>query len=154
MANRRAALLESGRRTGSDVAYLLMALALIGTGVLAVPILTGSAAYAVAETFGWKSGLDEKPGGAKQFYLVMGVSTVVALFIAYWEIDVMKALFWTAVINGFLSPPLLVIIMLIANNRAIMGKRVNSRSLNVLGWTTSLVMFAAAIALVVSWGNS
>src|SRR5437773_985899 len=86
--------------------------------------------------------------------VVMYISTVVALFIAYWEIDVMKALFWTAVINGFLSPPLLVIIMLIANNRAIMGKRVNSRALNVLGWTTSFVMFAAAIALVVTWGNS
>ena len=142
------------RPLAGDVAFLLMALALIGTGVLAVPILTGSAAYAVAETFGWKSGLDEKPGGAKQFYLVMGISTVVALFIAYWEIDVMKALFWTAVINGFLSPPLLVIIMLIANNRAIMGNHVNSRTLNVLGWTTSLVMFVAAIALVVSWGNS
>jgi len=136
------------------MAFLLMALALIGTGVLAVPILTSSAAYAVAETFGWKSGLDEKPGGAKRFYLVMGISTVVALFIAYWEIDVMKALFWTAVINGFLSPPLLVMIMLIANNRAIMGKRVNTRTLNVLGWTTSFVMFVAAIALVATWGNS
>jgi Mn2+/Fe2+ NRAMP family transporter len=142
------------RPLAGDMAFLLMALALIGTGVLAVPILTASAAYAVAETFGWKCGLDEKPGGARQFYLVMGVSTIVALFIAYWEIDVMKALFWTAVINGFLAPPLLVIIMLIANKREVMGKRVNSRALNVLGWTTTLVMFAAAIALVVTWGRS
>jgi NRAMP (natural resistance-associated macrophage protein)-like metal ion transporter len=135
-------------------AFVLMALGLIGTGVLAVPILTGSGAYAVAEAFGWKCGLDEKPGRAKEFYLVMAASTLVALGIDFVGVSPVKALFWTAVINGFLSPPLLVVIMLIANNRAVMGKRVNGRALNVLGWATTALMFAAAGALVLTWGAS
>lgn len=142
------------RPLAGDMAFLLMALALIGTGVLAVPILTGSAAYAVAETFGWKSSLDDKVRNAKGFYLVIGLSTLVALLIDYRGINVMTALFGTAVINGFLSPPLLVIIMLMANNRAIMGKHVNGLILNVLGWTTTIVMFLAAMALVFLWSNS
>src|SRR5438105_4701927 len=108
---------EALRPLAGEAAVVLMALGLIGSGVLAVPILTGSGAYAVAEAAGWKCGLDEKPGGAREFYLVMGASTAAALFMDYLGIDVMKALFWTAVINGFLSPPLLVIILLIANNR-------------------------------------
>lgn len=128
-----------------------MALGLIGTGILAVPILTGSAAYSVAETFGWKCGLNEKPGGAKEFYLVMTASTLVAIAICYSGISPMQALFWTAVINGFLSPPLLVVIMLIANNRAVMGGRGNGWLLNTLGWATTLAMFIAAIVLVWTW---
>jgi len=126
-----------------------MALALIGSGVLAVPILTGSAAYAICETFGWKVGLDKKPGQAKPFYLAMAASTILALVIDYCGIDVMKALLWTAVINGVLAPPLLVFVMLISNNRDVMGDRVNGRAINVLGWITTLVMLAAAIALAV-----
>jgi NRAMP (natural resistance-associated macrophage protein)-like metal ion transporter len=132
-------------------AYVLMALGLIGSGVLAVPILTGSAAYAVAETFGWKSGLSKRPGRAKEFYLVMAASTAAALVIDYSGIDAMKALFWTAVINGFLSPPLLVLVMLISSNRAVMGRRVNGPILNVLGWGTALVMLGAAVVLVWTW---
>jgi NRAMP (natural resistance-associated macrophage protein)-like metal ion transporter len=143
---------EALRPLAGDAAFLLMALGLIGTGVLAVPILTGSGAYAVAEAFGWKCGLDEKPDRAKEFYLVMAASTVVALAIDFLGVSPVKALFWTAVINGFLSPPLLVIIMLIANNRAVMGQRVNGRALNVLGWATTALMFAAAVALVLTWG--
>jgi NRAMP (natural resistance-associated macrophage protein)-like metal ion transporter len=135
-------------------AYLLLALSLIGAGILAVPILTGSAAYAVAEMFGWKTGLDRKPGKAKEFYLVVGASTVAALIVNLLGINPVKALFWTAVINGFLAPPLLVIIMLLANNQAVMGNRVNGLILNVLGWTTATLMFAAAVTLVVTWGSS
>src|SRR5205823_13669087 len=101
---------EALRLLAGEAAFALMALGLIGSGVLAVLILTGSGAYAVAETFGWKCGLDEKPDRAKEFYLVMAASTVVALAIDFLGIPPVKALFWTAVINGFLSPPLLVLI--------------------------------------------
>jgi NRAMP (natural resistance-associated macrophage protein)-like metal ion transporter len=139
------------RPVAGDAAFVLMALGLIGTGFLAVPILTASAAYAVAEVFNWKCGLDERPGRAKEFYMVIVASTAVALVINYLPIDPMQALFYTAVINGLLSPPLLVVIMLIANNRAIMARRVNGPILNTLGWITTAIMAAAAIFLVHSW---
>ena len=142
---------EALRPLAGDAAYLLMALGLIGTGVLAVPILTGSAAYAAAEAAGWYASLDARPRQAKKFYLAMTVCTLVALAIDFAGINPMKALVWTAIVNGFLSPPLLVLIMLIANNRAVMGERVNGRALNILGWATTVIMAAAAIALVWSW---
>jgi NRAMP (natural resistance-associated macrophage protein)-like metal ion transporter len=142
---------EALRPLAGNAATILMALGLIGTGVLAVPILTGSAAYAVCETFGWKCSFDAKPGQAKEFYIVLVVSTIGGLLINFIGINPMAALFWTAVINGFLAPPLLVVVMLIANNRAIMGTRVNGLGTNVLGWATAGLMFAAAIGLVVTW---
>jgi NRAMP (natural resistance-associated macrophage protein)-like metal ion transporter len=145
---------EALRPLAGNAAFLLMALGLIGTGVLAVPILTGSAAYATAEAFGWRCGLDEKPGRAPEFYLVMGASTAAALAIDFLGVPPVRALFWTAVINGFLSPPLLVFVMFIANNRAVMGARVNGLALNVLGWATTALMFAAAVALMLTWGYS
>jgi Mn2+/Fe2+ NRAMP family transporter len=129
-----------------------LAVGLIGAGFLAVPILTGSSAYAVAEALGGKYGFDEKPGRAKLFYGVIAVSTLVGMLINFVGINPIRALFWTAVINGFLAPPLLVVIMLIANNKKVMGARINGRWLNVLGWAATVVMFAAALALVLTWG--
>ena len=142
---------EALRPLAGEAAFVLMAMGLIGSGVLAIPILSGSGAYAVAEAFGWKFGLDEKPGRAKEFYLVMGASTVAAMAINFMGIDAMKALFWTAVINGFLAPPLLVVVMLVANNRTVMGKRVNGIGLNVLGWATTTLMSAASLVLIWTW---
>jgi NRAMP (natural resistance-associated macrophage protein)-like metal ion transporter len=139
------------RPLAGDAAYIFMALGLIGCGLLAVPILTGSSAYAVCEAFGWKSGLNKKCRDAKWFYSFIIGATVVGALINYIGINPMTALFWTAVLNGFLAPPLLVVIMLISNNRAVMGKRVNSLSINVLGWATTVAMFAAAVGLVISW---
>ncbi len=94
---------EALRPIAGAGAYLLMALGLIGTGILTVPILMGSAGYSVAEIFGWKCGLDEKPHAAKGFYWVIAAATVVAMAINYIGIKPMDALFWTAVINGFFS---------------------------------------------------
>jgi len=137
------------RPLAGNAAPLLLAVGLIGAGVLAVPVLTGSAAYAVSEAFGWKFGLSEKPGRAKQFYAVIIASTLIGMLINFLGINPITALFWTAVINGFLAPPLMVIVMVIANNKKIMGKRVNNRINNVLGWLATVIMFAAAIALIV-----
>ncbi|HEV3146423.1 MAG TPA: Nramp family divalent metal transporter [Gemmataceae bacterium] len=139
------------RPLAGNAATILMALGLIGTGLLAVPILTGSAAYAVCETFRWPCSLDAKPHKAKEFYLVVAASTLGGLLIDFLGVSPMKALFWTAVINGFLAPPLLVLVMLIANNKAVMGKRVNGLTLNILGWATAVLMFVAAIGLVLTW---
>jgi Mn2+/Fe2+ NRAMP family transporter len=131
-----------------------LAVGLMGAGFLSVPILSGSAAYALSEAFGWKYGLDSRPGRAKQFYGVIAAATVVGLGINYIGINPIDALFWTAVINGFVAPPLMVLIMLISNNRKIMGERVNGRGLNALGWIATLLMFAAAIGLVFTFGQS
>jgi NRAMP (natural resistance-associated macrophage protein)-like metal ion transporter len=135
-------------------AELLLALGLIGAGFLAVPILTGSAAYAVSQAFGWRYGLDEKPGRCRQFYGVIAASTLIGMLINFLHINPIAALFWTAVINGFLTPPLLIVIMLVANNRRVMGDRVNGIGSNVLGWATTAVTFAAAIALILTWGKA
>jgi Mn2+/Fe2+ NRAMP family transporter len=142
---------EALRPIAGNAAYVLMALGLIGTGVLAVPILIGSAGYSVAELFGWKCGLDEKPWQAKEFYLTIAACMVGAIAINAVGINPIKALFWTAVINGFLSPPLLVLIMLIANNRTVMGERTNGVWLNIIGWATTVAMTLAAAVLVWTW---
>jgi NRAMP (natural resistance-associated macrophage protein)-like metal ion transporter len=132
------------RPIAGDAAGLLLAVGLIGAGILAVPILTGSAAYAVAEAFGWKYGLDQKPRQARQFYGVIAATMLAGMLINFLGINPIAALFWTAVFNGFLAPPMLVILMLISSNKKIMGKRVNSLHSNILGWITALVMTAAA----------
>jgi Mn2+/Fe2+ NRAMP family transporter len=142
------------RPIAGDLAGILLAMGLIGSGFLAVPILTGSAAYAMSEAFGWRYGLDENPGRAKQFYTVIAGATLVGILINFIGINPIDALFWTAVINGFVAPPLMVLIMLVANNRKVMQDRTNGPVTNLLGWTATVAMFAAAVALVVTWGQS
>jgi NRAMP (natural resistance-associated macrophage protein)-like metal ion transporter len=132
-------------------ASLLFSLGIIGAGLLAVPVLTGSSAYAVAETFGWNCSLDAKPKDARQFYVVIALSTLVGIAIDFLGINPIRALFWTAVINGLISPPLLVIIMLVSNNKKVMGKRVNNAWTNIMGWLAAAVMFAAAAGMVLTW---
>ena len=121
--------------------------------MLAVPGLTGSAAYAVAETFGWPSGLDEKPKHAKKFYAVIAASTIVGVVIDFAGINPISALFWTAVINGVVAPPLLVVVMLVANSKKVMGKRTNGLFTNIFGWLATAVMFVAAIAMFATWSQ-
>src|SRR5207237_3912723 len=112
---------EALRPLAGDAAYVLLALGVIGAGFLAVPVLTGSSAYAMAETLGWRYGLDEKPRRAKLFYAMIVVPTLIGMLINFLGINPITALFWTAVINGFLAPPMLLVIMLIANNSRVMG---------------------------------
>lgn len=138
---------EALRPLAGSGATILFAVGLIGTGSLAIPILTGSAAYAVSEAFGWKYGLDRKPGRAKQFYAVIAASTLIGMLINFVGINPIDALVWTAVINGVLAPPLLLIIMLIANNEKVMGKDRNGPITNALGWITVALMSVAALAL-------
>jgi NRAMP (natural resistance-associated macrophage protein)-like metal ion transporter len=141
---------EALRPLAGDLSSILLAVGLIGSGVLAVPVLSGSAAYALSEAFGWKYGLDQNPGRAKQFYAVIAVATLVGVGIDYLGINPIDALFFTAVINGFVAPPLLVMIMLVSNNKKIMGKRTNSRLTNVLGWGAAAIMFLAVGVLTLT----
>ena len=139
------------RPLAGDWAYLLLALGLIGSGLLAVPILTGSSAYAVTQAFRGTYGFNQKVRQAKLFYGVIIASTLVGLLINFVGINPIRALVLAAIINGFLAPPLLIVIMLVANNRKVMKNHVNRRWANILGWTTTLVMFVAAVALVLTW---
>ncbi len=139
---------EALRPLAGSGATILLAVGLIGAGLLAIPVLSGSAAYAVSESFGWRYGLDRKPGRAKQFYGVIAASTLIGMLINFVGINPISALFWTAVVNGVIAPPLLVVIMLIANNPKIMGDDRNGPITNALGWLTAAVMGVAAVALL------
>jgi NRAMP (natural resistance-associated macrophage protein)-like metal ion transporter len=144
---------EALRPLSHGLATVLFALGLIGSGFLAVPILTGSSAYAMCEAFDWKYGLDEKFRDARRFYLIIGAATLVGLLINFLKIPPVTALFWTAVINGVLAPPLIVVLMVVSNNQKIMGKRTNGPLTNFLGWSTAAIMTAAAIGMFVTWGK-
>jgi NRAMP (natural resistance-associated macrophage protein)-like metal ion transporter len=134
-------------------AATLLAIGLIGSGFLAVPVLTSSSAYALAEAVGWRRGLNHKPQRAREFYFLIIASTIIGMLINFVGINPVKALFWTAVINGILAPPLLFIILFIANDKKIMGTRVNGWKVNVLGWATALLMSAAVVGLFVTWSK-
>src|SRR5882724_7761913 len=134
---------EALRPLAGDAAYLLFALGIIGTGLLAIPVLAGSASYAIAELFGWRAGLDFKLRQARRFYAVLAAAVAAGMALDALGINAIRLLFLAAVLNGVLAPPLLVLVMLVANNRAIMGPRLNGRWLNVLGWLTTAMMTAA-----------
>ncbi|HEV2730135.1 MAG TPA: Nramp family divalent metal transporter [Terriglobales bacterium] len=142
---------EALRPLAGNAASLLFATGVVGVGILAVPVLTTGAGYALAETFGWRHGLVHKPGHAPEFYAVIALSTCVAVAIGFSGINPISALFFAAIIMGLLAPPLMIIIMLITNNRRIMGDRVNGRAVNILGWITTIVVSAASLGLMWSW---
>src|SRR5674476_241434 len=140
---------EALRPLAGNLAYLLFAAGIIGTGLLAVPILAGSSAYAVAETTGLKAGLSKKPGRALGFYGVIVASTLIGMSISLLGINPIKALYYAAALNGLAAPPLMALIILIANNKKIMGNYVNNKIANIGGWIIVTVMSIAGILLIV-----
>jgi NRAMP (natural resistance-associated macrophage protein)-like metal ion transporter len=132
-----------------NMAYLLFALGVIGTGLLAIPVLSGSLSYIVTETFGWKEGLDKKFHQAKAFYIVIAISLILGLLMNYIGISPVKALIYSAILYGLTAPVLIVIILHISNNKKIMGKNTNGKLSNILGFATLVLMTAAAVVLVV-----
>ena len=136
------------RPLAGDSAYLLFALGIIGTGLLAIPVLSGSLAYIVTETFGWTEGLDKKFHEAKAFYLVIAASLLLGLSLNYLGISPIRALIYSAILYGLTAPVLIAIILHIANNKKVMGEFTNGKLSNVLGFATLLLMTAAAGILV------
>ena len=128
--------------------YLIFALGIISTGVLAIPVLAGSQSYMLAETFGWKTGLDKKIPKAKAFYITIIISLLVGLSLDFFEVSPIKALYFTAILYGLTSPFLVAVVLLISNNRKIMNEHTNSLSSNILGFITLILMTGAAVALV------
>ena len=140
---------EALKPLAGSLAYFLYTAGLIGVGLIAIPTLTGSSAYAFAETFGWREGLDRSFRGAKFFYSVIIFSTLLGIVVDFFNINPVKALFWTAVINGILAPFLLVAIVYVASNRTVMKDQPSSVLSRVLVGIVTLAMFAAAIGMFV-----
>jgi Mn2+/Fe2+ NRAMP family transporter len=135
------------RPIAGNFAFLLFTLGIIGVGMIGVPVLAGSSAYALAESMDWSWGLERKAADARAFYGVIAVSVLLALGIQYSPISPMRALFWSAIINGIVAVPLMVVIILIVSSKTVMGKFTASRPIIVLGWIATLVMGAAAIRM-------
>jgi NRAMP (natural resistance-associated macrophage protein)-like metal ion transporter len=131
-----------------NLAYLLFAVGIIGTGLIAIPVLSGSLSYIITETFGWEQGLDKKFHEAKAFYVIIAISLLLGLSLNYIGISPIKALIYTAILYGLTAPVLIAIILHISNNKKVMGKFTNSRTSNILGFAALLIMTAAAGTLV------
>src|SRR5882724_4927913 len=138
---------EALKPLAGNGAYLLFTLGLIGTGMLGVPVLAGAAAYAVAEAGNWRGTLEDKPRLAKKFYAIVASAMVLGMALDYSGLNAVKMLFWSAVLNGVLAPPLIVLVVLLTSSKKIMGERVNPPVLKWLGWTTAVIMAGAAIAM-------
>ncbi len=129
-------------------AFLLFAIGIIGTGLLAIPVLAGSAAYAVGEARGWKTGLDNMPWQARGFYGVIGAAVVLGLGIDYSPIDPIRALFWSAVLNGVIAVPMMAAMMVVASSKTKMGKFRVGPMLGGLGWLSTAIMAAATATMI------
>jgi NRAMP (natural resistance-associated macrophage protein)-like metal ion transporter len=132
-------------------AGLLFALGVVGVGFLAVPVMTTGAAYDLVQGVGEKGSLHAKPNEARLFYSTIAVVTILAVILNFLGFNPMKALVWSGIVQGFSVPPLLFLIMLMTNNRRMMGDRVNGRITNGLGWTATLVSSFATLALIATW---
>jgi Mn2+/Fe2+ NRAMP family transporter len=137
------------RPIAGDLAYVIFAAGILGVGLIGVPVLAGSAAYALAEAMGWEEGLERKPGSARGFYGVIAVSVLAALVIQYSPISPMKALFWSAVINGVVAVPLMVVVIVLVSKKSVMGEFTASRPIVILGWIATALMGAAAVRMFI-----
>lgn len=142
---------EALRPIAGVFTFAVFAAGIIGIGLLAVPVLAGSAAYALGEAFGWPTGLSRMPRDAKAFYATIAVATLIGIFINFVGIDPIKALFWAAVLNGVVAVPLMVVIMIMARQRRVMGAFVVTRPLWAMGWLTTGVMAVAVAAMFATW---
>ncbi|MEY4139787.1 MAG: hypothetical protein RLZZ371_1969 [Pseudomonadota bacterium] len=139
------------RPVAGDFAFAVFALGIIGTGLLAVPVLAGSAAYAVSELYGWKAGLSHDFHEAKGFYLIIMTATGIGTLIGYLEVDPLKALVWSAIVNGVISVPIMAALMWIGQSERLMGRYTISTIHRIFGWLATAVM---AVAVLVMFGTS
>jgi NRAMP (natural resistance-associated macrophage protein)-like metal ion transporter len=135
-------------------AFLLFAIGIIGTGLLAIPVLAGSAAYGVAESLRWRASLESKPEKAPQFYLVIAIATLTGLAMNFGGLDPIRALYWSAIVNGIVAAPLMALLLTMSTNRAVIGEFKLPVYLRIVGWTATLVMLLASMAFLVSLARS
>ena len=139
---------EALKPLAGNFAYLLFAIGVIGTGLLAIPVLSGSLSYIFTETFGWKQGLNKKFHQAKAFYIIIAISLILGLALNYMGLSPIKALIYSAILYGLTAPVLIAIILHISNNKKIMGKHTNGKMSNILGFAALTLMSVAAVVLV------
>jgi NRAMP (natural resistance-associated macrophage protein)-like metal ion transporter len=144
---------EALRPLAGRFAFTLFSLGIIGTGLLALPVLAGSAAYAVGEVLRWPVGLAQAPHRAKAFYGTIAIATVAGALMNFSSLDPVKALFWSAVVNGVVAVPVMAMTMLLGTKRDVMGEFTISRRLKIVGWIATVVMLAAAVGMVATWGD-
>jgi NRAMP (natural resistance-associated macrophage protein)-like metal ion transporter len=144
---------EALRPVAGPFAFLLFGAGIVGTGLLAIPVLAGSAAYAVSEVLRLRTGLGRKPAEATGFYAVLAAATFLGLGLTFTPLDPIRALFWSAVLNGIAAAPVMAIVMLMTTNARIMGQFTLPLSLRVIGWAGTAIMALAAVALFVTWGK-
>lgn len=137
------------RPLAGDYAFVLFALGILGVGLIGVPVLAGSAAYALSEAMDWKWGLERKATDARGFYGVIAVSVLAGMLIQYSPISPMKALFWSAVINGIVAVPLMIVVIVLVSRKSVMGAFTAERSVIVLGWIATAIMGAAAVRMLI-----
>ena len=128
----------------------LFALGVIGTGLLAIPTLAGSCAYAVSEALRWRASLEEKPSLAPKFYSVLALSLVLGMALIYLKLNVVQMLFWASIFNGLLAPPSILLVLLLTNSRKVMGPRVNPGWVRVFGWLSVILTGAAALGMLIT----
>lgn len=144
---------EALRPIAGRLAALLFAMGIVGTSLLSLPVLAGAAAYAVGEALRWRVGLERKPARAKGFYGVLAAATLIGLGLNFVRIDPIRALFWTAVINGVVAAPVMAATVWMASSRRVMGRFTLSPLLKGAGWLATAVMFAASVGLFMTWGE-
>jgi NRAMP (natural resistance-associated macrophage protein)-like metal ion transporter len=148
--NTAAEAAQALRPLAGNAAGLLFAAGVVGVGFLAVPVMTIGAAFDVCQSFGWRHGIHKKPGEAKAFYAAIVIFTLLAMGLNFFGINPMKALIFAGIVQGVSTPFLMLLVMRITNNSKIMGRWVNTRAMNVLGWLTTAAMFAATVGLIVT----
>ncbi|HEY2016352.1 MAG TPA: Nramp family divalent metal transporter [Bryobacteraceae bacterium] len=142
---------EALRPVAGEGAFWLFTVGLVGTGILAVPVLAGSCAYAIAEAATWRrASLSERPSKAPQFYAVIAVAMFIGLALDFAGFNAVKMLFWSAVLNGILAPPLVIVVVLLTSDKKVMGNRVNSKTAAAAGWICAVVMSVAALSLLIT----
>jgi Mn2+/Fe2+ NRAMP family transporter len=139
------------RPIAGDFAFTVFALGIVGAGLLAVPVLAGSAAYALGEALGWRVGLARRPGRAPAFYLAIAAGILIGAILNFSPLDPIRALFWSAVVNGVAAVPIMGMIMLMASQRKVMGAFVVGSWLKALGWIANAAMAAAAVGMIATW---
>jgi Mn2+/Fe2+ NRAMP family transporter len=136
-----------------EISKTIFALGIIGTGLLAIPVLAGSSGYALSDTFGWSEGLGKQFKQARGFYFVIAASTLIGLWINFINIDPIKALVYTAIINGVIAVPILFAVMKIANDKKVLRDKTNNHVSNVIGWLTFVIMGVSVIIMLITWGK-
>jgi NRAMP (natural resistance-associated macrophage protein)-like metal ion transporter len=144
---------EALRPLAGPLTFFLFSIGIIGTGLLAVPVLAGSAAYAVAESFGWEGSLEKPARSAPGFYLIVAAATIAGLLVALTPLDPIRMLFWSAVVNGIVAVPLMVVMMIVVASSKIMGKFAASRALMIFGWCATALMGVVVAAMLLTSGE-